>query len=465
LLPSRAHLRFHSTLQISTQFTIFTNCQKKQPFTSTIREHININTDLTQVVGDKNYELSNLPTTFGIGNVLQVVTDRKLAQDNGVYDPITGLYSSDTEDGIVDYFTSDVVSQSDYYPFGMMLPNRNSSDGADYRYAFNGMEKDDEINEVKGSSYDFGARLYNPRVGRWLSGDPLEAKYPSLCTYVYTANNPIFFIDPDGRTIEPTSSITNNKGYKTAMKQMQSYPIIQANIIILASYNNMPKTQEKINSTATVAFYLQVQVRDMTTQEFAATNGQGIGFSTAISKSTKKHTYNGKVVHEYFVTEIALSNQGFNYGVISEEFLHAGQKLYYKEQGDLKNAISIELEAKMIKVYAIWEQNQNLSAPELANKMLGMGVQAYELDILMNFTVTDNKMENVEFDKDVLYYFEKGGEVEFSDPKIGAVEAALKNAGKVIEGIYKNVEGWQANGKIDVSMKYFKKLAQESNGK
>jgi hypothetical protein len=46
------------------------------------------------------------------------VTDRKLAQDNGIYDPITGLYSSATEDGIIDYFTADVVSQSDYYPFG-----------------------------------------------------------------------------------------------------------------------------------------------------------------------------------------------------------------------------------------------------------------------------------------------------------------------------------------------------------
>jgi hypothetical protein len=54
---------------------------------STIREHININTDLTQVVGDKHYELSNLPTTFGIGNVLQVVTDRKLAIDSGDYNP------------------------------------------------------------------------------------------------------------------------------------------------------------------------------------------------------------------------------------------------------------------------------------------------------------------------------------------------------------------------------------------
>jgi RHS repeat-associated protein len=170
-----------------------------QVIASTIRGHININTDLTQVVGDKNYELSNLPTTFGIGNVLQVVTDRKLAQDNGVYDPITGLYSSATEDGIVDYYTSDVVSQSDYYPFGMLLPGRNSSED-EYRYGFNGMEMDDEVSG-KGNSYDFGARLYNSRVGRWLSRDPQESSYPSLAPYQFVDNSPIKFIDPDGEKI------------------------------------------------------------------------------------------------------------------------------------------------------------------------------------------------------------------------------------------------------------------------
>jgi hypothetical protein len=61
---------------------------------STIRGHININTDLTQVVGDKHYELSNLPTTFGIGNVLQLVTDRKLAIDDGEFDLETYTYTS-----------------------------------------------------------------------------------------------------------------------------------------------------------------------------------------------------------------------------------------------------------------------------------------------------------------------------------------------------------------------------------
>ncbi len=67
-------------------------------------------------------------------------------------------------------------------------------------FGFNGMEKDDEI-KGSGNSYDYGARIYDSRVGRWLSRDPLEKKYPSLTPYNFVANSPIFLIDPDGKEI------------------------------------------------------------------------------------------------------------------------------------------------------------------------------------------------------------------------------------------------------------------------
>ena len=75
-------------------------------------------------------------------------------------------------------------------PFAM----RNSEA---YTYGFNGMERDDEM-KGSGNSYDFGARIYDPRLGRWMSPDPMEAKYPSTSTYVYSRDNPILFVDPDG---------------------------------------------------------------------------------------------------------------------------------------------------------------------------------------------------------------------------------------------------------------------------
>ncbi|GGD36603.1 hypothetical protein GCM10011343_28070 [Flavobacterium orientale] len=54
----------------------------------------------------------------------------------------------------------------------MLVPNRHGS-AESYRYGFNGMEKDDEI-KGEGNSYDFGARMLDPRVGRWFAPDPIR---------------------------------------------------------------------------------------------------------------------------------------------------------------------------------------------------------------------------------------------------------------------------------------------------
>jgi hypothetical protein len=59
---------------------------------------------------------------------------------------------------------------NEYYPFGMLQPDHIWS-SENYRYGFNGKEKDDEVREASvaeglGNSYYFGARMYDPRVGR-----------------------------------------------------------------------------------------------------------------------------------------------------------------------------------------------------------------------------------------------------------------------------------------------------------
>jgi len=52
------------------------------------------------------------------------------------------------------------------------MPGRSFTTSNGYRYGFNGMEEDNEIKNIKGSSLDFGARMYDSRLGRWLSLDP-----------------------------------------------------------------------------------------------------------------------------------------------------------------------------------------------------------------------------------------------------------------------------------------------------
>ncbi len=86
-----------------------------------------------------------------------------------------------------------------------------------YRFGFNGKEKDNEV-KGKGNSLDFGARIFDPRLGRWMSLDPLAAKYPSLSAYHFGANNPIVFIDPDGKKIVNGEKV-NTKNYD----QMESF--------------------------------------------------------------------------------------------------------------------------------------------------------------------------------------------------------------------------------------------------
>jgi RHS repeat-associated protein len=110
----------------------------------------------------------------------------------------------------------------DYYPFGMLMPNRHGSPADGYRYGFNGEESDDEVFGTKGTSYDLGARTYDARIGRMRSADPLESEYPWQSTYAYYANSPTSQIDykgmgggDDGKggnrgTLE--SSLSNDEG-------------------------------------------------------------------------------------------------------------------------------------------------------------------------------------------------------------------------------------------------------------
>jgi len=66
-----------------------------------------------------------------------------------------------------------------------------------YRYGFNGQEKDNETVGA-GNSYDFGDRIYDARLGRWLSLDLAEKQYTHLSPYGFVANNPSFNIEVDG---------------------------------------------------------------------------------------------------------------------------------------------------------------------------------------------------------------------------------------------------------------------------
>ncbi|KAA8482590.1 RHS repeat-associated protein [Arcticibacter tournemirensis] len=88
--------------------------------------------------------------------------------------------------------TQRVVQEDEYYAFGLnvgryTLGNKNN-------YLYNGKEKQDVLTD----EYDYGARFYDPVIGRFTTVDPKAELYRMGSTYLYGANNPIRFIDING---------------------------------------------------------------------------------------------------------------------------------------------------------------------------------------------------------------------------------------------------------------------------
>ncbi|HTB06852.1 MAG TPA: hypothetical protein VK806_07870, partial [Bacteroidia bacterium] len=116
----------------------------------------------------KQYELANY-----IGNIISVISDRKIPRPSSI---------NPTQ---IDHYEADIISSNDYYPFGMYEPGRDF-ESTICRYGFSGKEKDDEL-YGSGNEYNFGDRIYDPRLGRWLTFDRIRKVYTGLSPYSYAA--------------------------------------------------------------------------------------------------------------------------------------------------------------------------------------------------------------------------------------------------------------------------------------
>jgi RHS repeat-associated protein len=125
----------------------------------------------TRTLGRKQYEL-----TDHLGNVRVLFGDR-LTKQQGSLSP-------------------NILAINNYYPYGMLIKSLSQSSET-YRWGFNGKEKDDK-GEWGLTHYNYGFRIYNPALGRFLSIDPLTKSYPELTPYQFSSNRPIDGIDLDG---------------------------------------------------------------------------------------------------------------------------------------------------------------------------------------------------------------------------------------------------------------------------
>ncbi|RYE50778.1 MAG: hypothetical protein EOP48_19235 [Sphingobacteriales bacterium] len=151
--------------------------------------------------GEKLFELSN-----HLGNVLVTVSDKRVALNISTK---------------VDSYEPDVRSASDYAPFGMQLVGRKWSAGS-YRYGFNGKENDNEV-KGEGNQQDYGLRIYDPRLGKFLSVDPLTSSYPWYTPYQFAGNDVIRNIDLDGGEPKPSTPGTQ-EGQTETTSERKFYP-------------------------------------------------------------------------------------------------------------------------------------------------------------------------------------------------------------------------------------------------
>lgn len=170
----------------------------------------------------RQYELSN-----HLGNVLATIKDEKTQIEA-------------TTPGTIDYYEPTIVTATDNYPFGMPMPKRiySLSSGSKYRFGFNGQEKDDEV-YGEGNFIAFESRIFDSRIGRFLSCDPKESEYAWQSTYAFFSNNPIFNIDYKGEGGEVSSEVVEAAAlrYQEASKKLNELLRVMEELKKIIDYN------------------------------------------------------------------------------------------------------------------------------------------------------------------------------------------------------------------------------------
>ncbi len=177
----------------------------------------------TDYLGGFQYENSQLqffPTAEGYYNAQ---TNKYVYQYKDHLGNVRLSYSDTNGDGLVSQ--DEVLSESNYYPFGLQHQGDNaavaqSANKAAEQYKYNGKELQDELGI---NLYDYGARNYDAALGRWMNVDPLAEDFPGWTPYHYVHNNPINLIDPTGMAAEHIDVTKNEDGtYKVAGGQANS---------------------------------------------------------------------------------------------------------------------------------------------------------------------------------------------------------------------------------------------------
>lgn len=178
--------------------------------------YIMFSKDMTTVLGSGFQRITTNSREYG-----QDVAHDKLALTYTVKEPgYMYIYLSNEnptavevyfDDFKVDHIKSPIVQVDDYYAFGLTFNSYLRENATPQDYLYNGKELQGELNL---GWLDYGARMYDPTIARWMAVDPLAEKMRRWSPYNYCFDNPLRFIDPDGRG--PDDIFLDRNGKKIA---------------------------------------------------------------------------------------------------------------------------------------------------------------------------------------------------------------------------------------------------------
>lgn len=137
-----------------------------------------------------------------------------------------------------------------------------------YRYGFNGKENDNEVKNKEGSQQDYGMRIYDTRVGRFLSTDPLTQQYPELTPYQFASNRPIDGVDFDGMEYRPAGRYGPNQlaSESTSVKLIPYHPMVMEQSNARIQENKAQQRADQLMANAPVFKAAPKVVSDQTRQ-------------------------------------------------------------------------------------------------------------------------------------------------------------------------------------------------------
>ncbi|MFY0598990.1 MAG: hypothetical protein JXR03_04925 [Cyclobacteriaceae bacterium] len=379
-----------------------------------------------RTLGNKTYELSN-----HLGNVMAVITDDYFITDGNEKEAV-------------------VINSTDYYPFGLEQPGVRAGNltasNTNYRYGFNGKEKDTNGEWGSQAHYDYGFRIYNPQIGKFLSVDPLTGSYPMLTPYQFASNRPIDGIDLDGLeylrysvlsfenwTTQFTLSNKNTYTQQTiragidGSKLREIYPDLSFGLSMSGIYLSKNSTEPNFDQI-TINHKLKTEIF-YASSGYKIVNGKRVFSDATVWKSYKNKKF------AIFDKQTKFGGRGINI-VLESMFQFFDYYLDYKKYAaieELREFTDVEINA-LAKTYALVENayHQDLIPSQILNdkeKMVG----------LYNFILKGDKPRNSDVEKLGNFLFDNESTL-INDNKVDQKKHPLKNTRGFWKRNYKTAE-------------------------